>query len=57
VTIYGPVCTCPPVDKPLPHNATCPRNDDHRAWSIEDRAECREQAKGFQPIEFNGETA
>ncbi len=43
MTIYGPACTCPPVDLPLPHLVACPRADDHRAWSIEDRAECREQ--------------
>lgn len=40
MTIYGPACTCPPVDKPIPHNAGCPRFDEHRVWSIEDRAEC-----------------
>jgi hypothetical protein len=43
VTVYGPACTCPPTSKRIPHNAECPRWDDHRAWSIEDRAESQKQ--------------
>jgi hypothetical protein len=43
VTVYGPACTCPPPTKALPHNADCPRRDDNRAWSIEDRAECHRE--------------
>lgn len=45
VAIYGPACTCPPDDRRLPHLDGCPRYDDDRVWSIEDRAECREQAE------------
>lgn len=45
LVIYGPDCTCPLTAKKVPHNANCPRWDDDRAWSIEDRAECRQQAE------------
>lgn len=45
MTIYGPACTCPPTNKRLPHNNACPRWDDDKKWSIEDRAECRDQAE------------
>ncbi len=34
-----PACTCPVVFRRMPHKAVCPRWDEDRAWSIEDRQE------------------
>lgn len=38
MTTSDPTCTCPPTRRPIPHNSACPRFDEDRAWSIQDRA-------------------